>query len=82
MAGARAVDEIESKLQNAGYRFGFETIRVKFKPTDFTLQQCKEAGTDLAQALKKAKITPPQPVSDSKTDRTEQAVGRVVGSVW
>ena len=78
-----AVDEIESKLQDAGYRFGFETIRVKFKPTDFTLQQCKEAGTDLAQALKKAKKirTPRQPVSDSKIDRTEQAVGRVVGSL-
>jgi hypothetical protein len=31
---------------------GFDTIRVKFKPTDVTLQQCKEAGTDFAQALK------------------------------
>lgn len=50
-----AIDEIESKLQDAGYRFGFDTIRVKFKPNDATLQQCKEAGTDLAQALKKAK---------------------------
>ena len=27
-----AVDEIESKLQDAGYRLGFETIRVKFNP--------------------------------------------------
>jgi len=54
-----AVDEIESKLQNAGYRFGFETIQVL--NTDFTLQQCKEAGTDLAQALKKRrrKSAPP-----------------------
>jgi len=78
-----AIDEIESKLQNAGYRFGFDTIRVKFKPTDVTLQQCKEAGTDLAQALKKAKKirTPRQPVSDFQIDRTEQAVGRIVGSL-
>jgi flavin reductase (DIM6/NTAB) family NADH-FMN oxidoreductase RutF len=78
-----AVDEIESKLQDAGYRFGFDTIRVKFKPTDFTLQQCKEAGTDFAQALKKAKKirTPRQGVSDSQIDRTEQAVGRIVGSL-
>ena len=78
-----AVDDIESKLQDAGYRFGFETIRVKFKPTDVTLQQCKEAGTDFAQALKKAKKirTPRQPVSDSQIDRTEQAVGRIVGSL-
>ena len=78
-----AVDEIESKLQDAGYRFCFDTIRVKFKPTDVTLQQCKEAGTDFAQALKKAKKirTPRQGVSDSQIDRTEQAVGRIVGSL-
>ncbi|MBV8887084.1 MAG: diflavin flavoprotein, partial [Chroococcidiopsidaceae cyanobacterium CP_BM_RX_35] len=78
-----AVDEIESKLKDAGYRFGFDTIRVKFKPTDITLQQGKEAGTDLAQALKKAKKirTPRQPISDSQIDRTEQAVGRIVGSL-
>lgn len=78
-----AVDEIESKLQDAGYRFGFDTIRVKFKPTDAILQECKEAGTDFAQALKKAKKirAPKQPVSDSQIDRTEQAVGRIVGSL-
>ncbi len=78
-----AVDEIESKLKDAGYCFGFDTIRVKFKPTDVILQHCKEAGTDLAQALKKAKKirTPRQPLSDSQIDRTEQAVGRIVGSL-
>jgi flavorubredoxin/flavin reductase (DIM6/NTAB) family NADH-FMN oxidoreductase RutF len=78
-----AVDEIESKLQDAGYRLGFETIRVKFKPDDATLQTCKEAGTDFAQALKKSKKfrTPAQAVSNSQIDRTAQAVGRVVGSV-
>ncbi|MEP0885717.1 flavodoxin domain-containing protein [Trichocoleus sp. ST-U3] len=78
-----AVDEIESKLQDAGYRLGFDTIRVKFKPDDLTLQQCKEAGTDFAQALKKSKKfrTPSQPVSNSQIDRTAQAVGQVVGSL-
>ncbi|MBD2771763.1 diflavin flavoprotein [Iningainema tapete] len=78
-----AVDEIESKLQDTGYSFGFETIRVKFKPSELILQQCKEAGTDFAQALKKAKKirAPRQPVSDSQIDRTEQAVGRIIGSL-
>ncbi len=78
-----AVDEIDSKLQDAGYRLGFETIRVKFKPDDATLQKCKEAGTDFAQALKKSKKfrTPAQAVSNSQIDRTAQAVGRVVGSL-
>jgi len=27
--GGEAVDEIESKLQDAGYRFGFDTIQIQ-----------------------------------------------------
>ncbi|MBE9107591.1 diflavin flavoprotein, partial [Nostoc cf. edaphicum LEGE 07299] len=73
-----AVDLIEGKLKDAGYRFGFDTIRVKFKPDDATLQLCEEAGTDFAQALKKAKKvrSPSQPATT-----VEQAVGRIVGSL-
>lgn len=73
-----AVDLIEGKLKDAGYRFGFDTIRVKFKPNDATLQLCEEAGTDFAQALKKAKKV--RTPSQSATN-VEQAVGRVVGSL-
>jgi flavorubredoxin/flavin reductase (DIM6/NTAB) family NADH-FMN oxidoreductase RutF len=78
-----AVDEIETKLLDSGYRLGFESIRTKFKPTDVTLQQCKETGTDFAQALKKSKKsrTPWQAVSNAQIDRTEQAVGRIAGSL-
>jgi flavorubredoxin/flavin reductase (DIM6/NTAB) family NADH-FMN oxidoreductase RutF len=74
-----AVDLIESKLKDAGYRFGFDTIRVKFKPNEVTLQTCEEAGTDFAQALKKAarkSIVARQPATN-----VEQAVGRIVGSL-
>ncbi|NER29322.1 MAG: flavin oxidoreductase [Symploca sp. SIO1C4] len=78
-----AIDLIESKFRDAGYKFGFETIRVKFKPTEVTLKYCEEAGTDFAQALKKAKKsrTSRKQVSDSSVDRTEQAVGRLIGSL-
>jgi flavorubredoxin/flavin reductase (DIM6/NTAB) family NADH-FMN oxidoreductase RutF len=78
-----AIDLIESKFRDAGYKFGFEPIRVKFKPTDVTLKYCEEAGTDFAQALKKAKKarTARQPVGDSQAARTEQAVGRLIGSL-
>ncbi len=78
-----AVDEIESKLLDAGYRLGFEPIRVKFKPDDETIQSCKEVGTDFAQALKKSKKfrAPKQAVSSAQIDRTAQAVGRIVGSL-
>ncbi|MEC4819515.1 MAG: diflavin flavoprotein [Scytonema sp. PMC 1069.18] len=73
-----AVDYLEDKLKDAGYRFGFDTIRVKFKPDDATLQMCEEAGTDFAQALKKAKKVRSQTVPATTT---EQAVGRIIGSL-
>ncbi|HEY9847649.1 MAG TPA: FprA family A-type flavoprotein, partial [Candidatus Caenarcaniphilales bacterium] len=69
-----AIDLIESKLRDAGYSFGFEPIRIKFKPTAATLKFCEEAGTDFAQALKKIKKVRErrqlQPASS-----VEQAVG-------
>ncbi|MBD2057193.1 flavin reductase [Oculatella sp. FACHB-28] len=73
-----AIDLLEGKLKDAGFRFGFDPIRVKFTPTDVTLKYCEEAGTDFAQALKKAKKVrePRQPATT-----LEQAVGRIVGSL-
>ena len=73
-----AIDLLENKLRDAGYRFGFETLRVKFKPTDVTLKLCEEAGTDFAQSLKKAKKvrSPRVPATN-----VEQAVGHLVGSL-
>ncbi len=73
-----AIDLIEGKLRDAGYRFGFETLRVKFKPTDVTLKLFEEAGTDFAQALKKAKKVRSQP---QQATTAEQAMGRVIGSL-
>ncbi len=77
-----AIDLLETKFRDAGFRFGFEAIRVKFKPTDQILKTCEEAGTDFAQALKKAKKArqPKTSVSESQSARTEQALGRIVGS--
>ena len=78
-----AIDILEQKIKDAGYRFGFEPIRVKFKPTDSTLKYCEEAGTDFAQKLKRKqkKQTARQNVTDSQAARTEQALGRVVGAL-
>jgi flavorubredoxin/flavin reductase (DIM6/NTAB) family NADH-FMN oxidoreductase RutF len=78
-----AIDLLESKLKDAGYKFGFEPIRVKFKPTDVTLQMCEEAGIDFAQSLKKTlKLrTPKSSITSAQADRTAQAVGRIVGSL-
>ncbi|MEM6836326.1 MAG: diflavin flavoprotein [Cyanobacteria bacterium P01_C01_bin.120] len=73
-----AIDLLESKLKDGGYSLAFDPIRVKFKPTESTLQYCEEVGTDFAQALKKVKRAkaPRTPASS-----VEQAVGRLVGSL-
>ncbi len=81
-----AIDLLDSKLRDAGYSFGFEPIRVKFKPTDVILKFCEEAGTDFAQALKKAKRRRQPRSLSGKTEvstlsPTEQAVGRIIGSL-
>ncbi len=78
-----AIDLLENKFRDAGYRFGFDPIRVKFKPTEVTLKMCEEAGTDFAQALKKVKkARKPKPTaSTSQSARTEKALGIIVGSL-
>ncbi len=73
-----AFDLLEGKLKDAGYKFGFETLKARFKPTDVMLKQCEEMGTDFAQTLKRAKkLRLPQTAATPM----EQAVGRIVGSV-
>ncbi len=79
-----AVDMLESKFQDAGYQLGFETIRVKFAPTDEVLKQCEDAGEQFVLAVQRAKkkaVTPRQMAVEGKSDRTSQAVGRVTGSL-
>ncbi|WAL59050.1 diflavin flavoprotein [Thermocoleostomius sinensis A174] len=78
-----AIDLLQNKLQDAGYQFGFEPIRVKFKPTDDTLQECETAGAEFVQALKKVRKvrTVRQPAVETQSDRTAQAVGRIAGSL-
>jgi flavin reductase (DIM6/NTAB) family NADH-FMN oxidoreductase RutF/flavodoxin len=73
-----AVDIISGKLKDAGYTLAFEPIRIKFTPTEATLQVCEETGTDFAQALKKAKKVR---TTLNPGSTVEQAVGRIVGSL-
>lgn len=76
-----AVDQLENKLQDAGYQFGFETIRVKFTPTTEVLHQCTVAGLEFVQTLKKTKkVRTPRQVA-AESDRTSQAAGRVTNSL-
>jgi flavorubredoxin/flavin reductase (DIM6/NTAB) family NADH-FMN oxidoreductase RutF len=78
-----AIDLLESKFRDGGYRLGFEPIRVKFKPTDAVLKTCEEAGTDFAQVVKKTASSrkPKSSANTAVSDRLEQALGRLVGSL-
>jgi flavorubredoxin/flavin reductase (DIM6/NTAB) family NADH-FMN oxidoreductase RutF len=73
-----AVDIISGKLKDAGYTLAFEPIRIKFTPTEATLQICEETGTDFAQALKQSKKVR---TTLNPGSTVEQAVGRIVGSL-
>lgn len=73
-----AVDILEGKLKDAGYTLAFESIRIKFTPTEATLQVCEETGIDFAQALKVAKKVR---TTLNPGSTVEQAVGRIVGSL-
>ncbi|NJN20785.1 MAG: flavin oxidoreductase [Leptolyngbya sp. RL_3_1] len=78
-----AIDLLEGKLRDNNYRFGFETLRVRFSPDGTTLQTCKQAGVQFAQQLRKQqqRQVPRQAITATQTNRTEQAVGRIVGAI-
>lgn len=78
-----AIDLLEQKLRDAGYRLGFEPIRVRFKPDKATLMACETAGNQFAQQLRKRskQQVPRQAVTAAQADRTAQAIGRVIGSL-
>mgnify|MGYP002701235655 CR=1 FL=1 len=52
-----AVDLMEGRLKDGGFKFAFDPVRCKFKPTAATLQVCEESGSDLAQAVKNRRRT-------------------------
>ncbi|MDY7016220.1 MAG: diflavin flavoprotein, partial [Cyanobacteriota bacterium] len=78
-----AIDLLESKLLDANYRLGFEPLRIRFSPTEENLQQSREAGAEFARVLKKKKKlnAPRQGLTETQIDRTEQAAGRIIGSL-
>lgn len=78
-----AIDLITRRLQDAGYQFGFEPIRVRFSPDKATLMACETAGNQFAQRLRKrSRPLIPQPaVTIAQADRTAQAIGRIIGAL-
>ena len=83
-----ALDLLESKLRDGGFRFAFEPIKVKFSPDPATLKACEETGTALGRQLlseqrrsQRRSTTHSGGLSESRTNPAVQALGRVVGSL-
>ena len=78
-----AIDLMEERLRNANYRLGFEPLRVRFTPTAETMEICKAAATAFVQGLRRQQKqrTTQQGVVETHTNRTEQAIGRIIGSL-
>jgi flavorubredoxin/flavin reductase (DIM6/NTAB) family NADH-FMN oxidoreductase RutF len=77
-----AIDLLESKLRDGGFRFAFEPIRVKFSPDGPTLKRLEETGTALARELLKGQRKQQRPsggLGESLSNPAMLALGRVVG---
>ena len=80
-----AIDLLESKLRDGGFRFAFDPIRVKFSPDAATLQRLEETGTALGRELQQQRRRQQRRVggglTESRSDPAILALGRVVGSL-
>jgi flavorubredoxin/flavin reductase (DIM6/NTAB) family NADH-FMN oxidoreductase RutF len=81
-----AIDLLESKLRDGGFRFAFEPIRVKFSPDPATLRTLEETGIALGRALQAEQRRSQRRsggggLEESRSNPAVQALGRVVGSL-
>ncbi len=80
-----AIDLLETKLKDGGFKFTFDPIRIKFSPNKPKIKELEEIGTHFGRKIiKKAKKKPKKSdtgMITSKTDPKLQALGRVIGSL-
>ena len=81
-----AIDLLEGKLRDGGFRFAFEPIRVKFSPDPATLRTLEETGIALGRALQAEQRRSQRRsggggLEESRSNPAVQALGRVVGSL-
>ncbi len=78
-----AVDMLQQRLQDSGYRFGFEPIRVQFSPDATAFDLCQTAAAQFVRQLRKRcrQQAPRRAVADIQTSRTAQALRRIIGSL-
>ena len=80
-----ALDLLEKKLKDGGFKFGFEPIKIKFSPDPLMIKKLEETGIQYAKKLINIKLRQERKanigLNTSKNDPTINALGRVVGSL-
>ena len=81
-----AIDLLENKLRDGGFRFAFEPIRVKFSPDPATLRTLEETGIALGRELQTEQRRSQRRsggggLEESRSNPAVQALGRLVGSL-
>ena len=80
-----ALDLLEKKLKDGGFKFGFEPIKIKFSPDSLMIKKLEETGIQYGKKLINVKLRQERKanvgLNTSKNDPTINALGRVVGSL-
>ena len=80
-----ALDLLEGKLRDGGFRFAFEPIKVKFSPDANRIQAIEETGTSLGRQLqaeqRRSERRAAGGLQESRSEPAIQALGRIVGSL-
>ncbi len=80
-----ALDLLEKKLKDGGFKFAFEPIKIKFSPDPLMIKKLEETGIQYGKQLINAKSRQQRKanigLNTSKSDPTINALGRVVGSL-
>lgn len=80
-----ALDLLESKLRDGGFKFGFEPIKIKFRPNASMVKTLEETGTkfgrQLLQQQRRQQRRSAGGMTESRSDPAVLALGRVVGSL-
>ncbi|MFL0769536.1 MAG: flavin reductase [Prochlorococcus sp.] len=80
-----ALDLLENKLRDGGFKFGFEPIKVKFRPDAAMVKTLEETGTrfgrELLQQQRRVQRRSAGGMNESRSDPAMLALGRVVGSL-
>jgi hypothetical protein len=80
-----ALDLLEGKLRDGGFRFAFEPVKVKFSPDAARIQALEETGTALGRQLqaeqRRSERRAAGGLQESRSEPAIQALGRVVGSL-